>query len=123
PTQCVIDLRGLGTLRYVMIQPNFLDLDWRVRRALDLVQEHPDKASSHAYGKSLDDALKRFRATNSSTDTTYTTWRVVRGKQMTAFRDLRLASDRARALADEHAIDGYPSQRIVYTDEEELIAF
>lgn len=106
-----------------MIQPNFLDLDWRVRRALELVQNHPNKASSQAYGGKLDGALKRFRSTNTSTDATYTEWRMVRGRQMTAFRDLRLQSDRARALCDEHAVDGYPSQRIVYTEEDELIAF
>lgn len=106
-----------------MIQPNFLDLDWRVRRAIELVQNHPDKASSLAYGVKLSRALDRFRATNTDTDATYTQWRMVRGKQMTAFRDLRLDSDRTRALSDEHAVDGYPTQRIVYTDEEELIAF
>lgn len=106
-----------------MIQPNFLDLDWRVRRAIELVQNHPDNASSVAYGVKLQHALERFRATNASTDATYTAWRQMRGKQMTAFRDLRLHSDRTRALCDEHAIDGYPSQRIVYTDEDELIAF
>lgn len=106
-----------------MIQPNFLDLDWRVRRAIDLVQNHPNKASSLAYSVKLTSALERFRATNASTDATYVAWRQMRGKQMTAFRDLRLHSDRTRALCDEHAIDGYPTQRIVYTDEEELLAF
>jgi len=106
-----------------MIQPNFLDLDWRVRRAIELVQNHPNTASSLAYGVKLQGALERFRATNTDTDATYTAWRMKRGKQMTAFRDLRLESDRTRALADEHAVDGYPTQRIVYTDEDELIAF
>lgn len=106
-----------------MIQPNFLDLDWRVRRAIDLVEANPDKPSSSAYEERLKTALHQFRATNKDTDQTYTQWRMLRGRQMTAFRDLRLTSDRARALCDEHALDDYPSQRIVYTDEDELIAF
>lgn len=106
-----------------MIQPNFLDLDWRVRRAIDLIEANPEKPSSRAFGERLQTALSQFRATNKDTDHSYTQWRMLRGRQMTAFRDLRLTSDRARALCDEHALDDYPSQRIVYTDEEELIAF
>lgn len=106
-----------------MIQPNFLDLDWRVRRAIDLIEANPEKPSSRAFAERLQTALRQFRATNKDTDHTYTQWRMLRGRQMTAFRDLRLTSDRARALCDEHALDDYPSQRIVYTDEDELIAF
>lgn len=106
-----------------MIQPNFSDLDSRVRRAIELVAANPDTPSSRAYGTQLQTALRQFRATNKSTDATYTAWRMKRGEQMTAFRDLRVESDRTRALCDEHAIDEYPSQRIVYTDEEELLAF
>lgn len=106
-----------------MIQPNFLDLAWRVRRSIELTQEHPAAKSSQAYGAHLQKALDIFNDTTESTDLTYNGWRAVRGEQMTAFRDLRLESDRTRALCDEHALDNYPTQRIVYTEEEELIAF
>lgn len=106
-----------------MIQPNFLELDWRVRRAIELTQTRPDTLSSRSYAAKLQASLDNFRTMTDETDHTYTAWRMVRGEQMKAFRDLRLESDRVRALGDEHGLDDYPSQRIVYTDEAELLEF
>lgn len=106
-----------------MIQPNFLELDWRVRRAVELTAARGDSKSSRTYALPLAAKLDTFRTTNTETDATYNAWRVTRGEQMSAFRDLRLASDAIRALCDEHGLDGYPTQRIVYTDETELLGF
>lgn len=106
-----------------MIQPNFLELDWRVRRAIELTQARPEMTSSRAYSSQLGTLLENFRTKTDETDTTYVSWRATRGEQMKAFRDLRLESDRVRVLCDEHGLDEYPSQRIVYTDEDELMAF
>lgn len=106
-----------------MIQPNFLELDWRVRRAVELTQAHADSKSSRTYASSLSASLDTFRTTTTDTDATYAAWRVIRGEQMKAFRDLRLASDAIRARCDEHGLDGYPTQRIVYTEESELLSF
>lgn len=106
-----------------MIQPNFIELDWRVSRALELADARPDARSSSTYRPLLQASLENFRTMTEETDLTYTRWRTLRGEQMKAFRDLRLESDRTYALCDEHGLDGYPSKRIIYTDEEELMAF
>lgn len=106
-----------------MIQPNFIELDWRVCRALELADARPDARSSVTYRPLLTASLENFRKMTAETDVTYTRWRTLRGEQMKAFRDLRMESDRTYALCDEHGLDGYPSKRIIYTDEEELMAF
>lgn len=106
-----------------MIQPNFLEIDWRVRRAIELTEARPEALSSRTYQPKLNASLQHFRTMTDDTDQTYNQWRVIRGEQMKAFRDLRIESDRTRALCDEHALDEYPSKRIVYTDEKELLEF
>lgn len=106
-----------------MIQPNFSELEWRLQRAIDLVQSSPEATSSRAYGQRLQASLGSFRRVNVETDVTYNRWRDTRGDQMRAFRQLRRELDRLRELADEHALDEFPQTRITYTDEEELIAF
>ena len=106
-----------------MIQPNFIELDWRVCRALELAEARPDARSSVTYAPLLKASLENFRKMTEETDLTYTRWRSLRGEQMKAFRDLRIESDRTYALCDEHGLDGYPSKRIIYTDEQELMDF
>ena len=104
-----------------MIQPNFLELESKVRRALEMIDRNPGLRSSVSYGERLRSGLALFRQKNVETDLLYTSWRTLRGQQMKAFRDLRIELDRTRELCDEHAVDGFPTRRIVYTDEQELL--
>lgn len=104
-----------------MTQPNFLELQWKATRALELMDAHPTLASSKMYRERLARALDVFGRATRSTDGTYTDWRTQRGVQMKAFRELRRTSDRLREKADEHALDGYPAEKIVYTDEDDML--
>lgn len=106
-----------------MIQPNFSELEWRLQRALELMLATPNTTTSRVYTSKIGEALEAFRTGNAETDLTYNGWRAVRGEQMRAFRSLRRSLDILREKADEHALDDIPSTRVVYTDEEELIAF
>lgn len=104
-----------------MTQPNFLELRWKASRALELMEANPALRSSAAYRDRLARALEHFDRATRSTDDTYNEWRRQRGVQMKAFRELRRTSDRLRIKADEHALDGYPSEQVVYTEEDHML--
>lgn len=105
-----------------MANPNFLELEWKVRRALDIIGEQGTLKSSEAYRDSLTDSLERFKRVTKETDDIYRDWRTTRGERMRTFRELRRESDRIKDLCDEHALDDYPDQKIAYTEEEHLEA-
>lgn len=106
-----------------MIQPNFSELEWRLSRALELMLATPNTTTSRVYTTKVSEAFEAFRTGNAETDLTYNGWRAVRGEQMRSFRALRRSLDILREKADEHALDDIPSTRVVYTDEDELIAY
>jgi hypothetical protein len=103
-----------------MANPNFLELEWKTRRALDIVEAHDQAESSVDYRSALQTALRRFKRMTRETDSIYRDWRSTRGERMKTFRELRRESDRAKDLCDEHAMDDYPDQKIAYTEEEHL---
>ena len=103
-----------------MANPNFLELEWKTRRALDIVAAHEKAESSEDYRSALQTALRRFKRMTRETDSIYRDWRATRGERMKTFRELRRESDRAKDLCDEHALDDYPDQKIAYTEEEHL---
>lgn len=103
-----------------MANPNFLELEWKARRAIDIIAESKDKQSSKDYENALRSSVQRFDRVTRLTDDAYRNWREKRGDRMRTFRELRRESDRIKELCDEHALDDYPSQKIDYTEEEHL---
>ncbi len=105
-----------------MTQPNFVELEYKLKSAIAMATASPDLLSSTSYLSHMKDALARFRQANLETDAKYALWRTQRGDRMKAFRELRRESDRIAELCDEHGLDGYPQRRIVYTEEEHMAA-
>ena len=103
-----------------MYQPNYLEIDTKLAAALAFCERHPELRSAE-YGPAVRSVLERFRQVTRETDAHYTEWRVLLGKQLTAFKQARLSYDRGVALADEHGYDDFPRRKIVYTEEEHLL--
>ncbi len=103
-----------------MTQPNFLQVQNSLDRAVEFVQAHPDLESSRLYGEGLQDMQAAFTDRTTRNDELYTQWRVLLGHQGGAARDVKLEYDRVLELADEHAYDDAPERPIVYSDEEQL---
>lgn len=106
-----------------MTEPNFLEIEWKLRRAIGIAESAPATRSSGDYLQILRETVAHFTRITRETDETYIAWRMKRGERMRTFRDLRRMTDRARLLAEEHGLEGFPSDRVVYTDEVVMQAF
>lgn len=104
-----------------MYQPNFLEVETRLRRAVAFCDAHPELVSSRDYRGRLQAILQHFMDVTQSTDRLYTSWRLKLGEQLLAFKRARQDWDRIVALCDEHAVDGLPRKPIVYTEFAPLI--
>ncbi|MFT6400384.1 MAG: hypothetical protein ACJAYU_005155 [Bradymonadia bacterium] len=104
-----------------MTQPNFLQVQNSLDRAVEFVKAHPDLESSRLYGEGIEEMQAVFGACTTRNDVLYTKWRVLLGLQGGAARDVKLEYDRVLELADEHAYDDAPKRPIVYSDEEQLL--
>lgn len=103
-----------------MYQPNYLELDHKLKEAIAWCDRHPDTAAA-TYRVSLTRTLDRFTQVTRETDSLYTHWRQLLGRQLTAGKSARLAWDRTAALADEHGYDDFPRRRIDYLEESLLV--
>lgn len=103
-----------------MTQPNFLQVQNSLDRAVEFVESHPDLESSGLYGPALGELRAAFLDRTTRNDELYTRWRVLLGEQGCASRDVKLEYDSVLELADEHAYDDAPKRPIVYSDEEQL---
>lgn len=103
-----------------MTQPNFLQVQTSLDRAVAFVDAHPGLSSSERYGDALRAMRARFFAQTKATDERYTEWRGLRAAENTQYRDVKRLYDEVVELADEHGYDDVPRQRVVYTDEEHL---
>jgi hypothetical protein len=105
-----------------MTQPNFLQVERALTGSLAFVAANPNRISSVQYGSALSEMHARWLAATEETDLMYSDWRTVRGDRMRQFRRIRVVYDQVLELADEHAYDDAPTRKIVYTEEEDLLA-
>ena len=102
-----------------MSQPNFLQVERSLHNAIAFVNKHPSLLSSKFYKDSLTTSSNRFLQMTKETDLDYRNWRQLLGRQLLAFKSIRLAFSDLWALCDEHAYD-IPKRRVLYTEEEEV---
>ncbi|TVR04997.1 MAG: hypothetical protein EA398_00720 [Deltaproteobacteria bacterium] len=105
-----------------MYQPNFLEVETRLRRAVVFCSTHHELRSSADYRDRLAAVLDHFERTTRATDALHTSWRLKLGEQLLAYKRARLAWDTAVALCDEHGVEGVPRDKIVYTEGDQLVA-
>lgn len=105
-----------------MYQPNFLEAETKLQKAVSFCDAHPGLRSSQTYRALLQKTLHAFRFVTRETDELHTRWRLALGDQLRRFKHARLSYDEVVELCDEHGLDDVPRRKIVYTEPDHLKA-